>query len=246
MNAALEFVGASPEFVLEAIRDSHRHQCALDHEADPTAELTFGTTVAAWRDACDLVRTDLLGAALNEIWSVSLPAERWRAVLEPADRRTLRDVCTLIAANAKRVHIRQAGALGASCAKARAFLAVRALLLRAGANGAELRPLASVDDVARRFPEVFLGPISRLAPGRLPVARIRTPFMGAALGVTLAATVAAVALAWVAPSVAVWCALLAAVGSPLIWMASRIPPREVRFGAIVTFRDLAKVIAGTA
>ena len=57
---------ATPEFVLEVVRDSHRQQCAYDPEADPSAQLSFDTTVAQWRDACDLVGTKGLGVALDE------------------------------------------------------------------------------------------------------------------------------------------------------------------------------------
>jgi hypothetical protein len=68
---------ASPEFVLEVIRDTHRHQCAFDPEADSSATLSFETTVAAWRDACDLVSTDALGAALNEVWGITVTPPQW-------------------------------------------------------------------------------------------------------------------------------------------------------------------------
>jgi hypothetical protein len=133
---------ASPEFVLDVLRDNHRHQCAFDPEADPTAQLSFDTTVAEWRIACDLIGTKGLGEALNETWELTIPPDAWQAVLEPPKSRTLRDVCELISSRTQRTLVLKAGYLGASSRSAAAFLAVRSLLLRAGADPATVRPSA--------------------------------------------------------------------------------------------------------
>lgn len=75
---AVSTIAASPEFVLDVLRDSHRHQCASDPEADPDVQLTFGTTVAEWRNACDLLGTRNLGEAINEIWELTIPSDAWQ------------------------------------------------------------------------------------------------------------------------------------------------------------------------
>jgi hypothetical protein len=97
MDKAIEAAAASPDYVLEVLRESHRHQCSFDPEADPTVELSFGSSVAEWRNACDLLGTKKLAEALNDIWGLTIPSSDWQAVLEPARSRTLRDVCGLIA-----------------------------------------------------------------------------------------------------------------------------------------------------
>ena len=56
---------ATAEYVLDVIRDSHRQQSQIDAEADPDVDLTFETTVAEWRDACDLIGWQGLGQALD-------------------------------------------------------------------------------------------------------------------------------------------------------------------------------------
>jgi hypothetical protein len=255
MRDTSEVVPPSADFVLEAIRESHRHQCAYDPEANPSVELSPDSTVADWRNACDLVATDDLGAALNALWEINVSRDDWRAVLEPPKQRRLREVCRLIASNAQRSIIRPAGALGAACAAAGAYWAIRGMLLRAGADPAALRPSEPIPEVARRFPEVFLGPIARLAPGRLPTVSIRTPWYDASLavlGIGVAAMLAAQTLDWFGwigaglMAAMIWTGIaLLLTGFLCTWLTARLRPREVRFGDIRTFRDLAEVIGGT-
>jgi hypothetical protein len=83
MDRSIEAVPASPDYVLEVLRDSHRHQCSYDPEADPSVELSFGTRVAEWRNVCDLVGPKKLAEALNEIWGLAIAPAEWEAVLEP-------------------------------------------------------------------------------------------------------------------------------------------------------------------
>jgi hypothetical protein len=61
-------VAATPAYVLDVIRDQHRQQCGYDPMADSDAELTFETTIAEWRDACDLLDWRRLGRALDREW----------------------------------------------------------------------------------------------------------------------------------------------------------------------------------
>ena len=93
---------ATPAYILAVIQDAHRQQCQYDPEADPEAVLTPETTVAEWRDACDLVGWRKLGLACNQEWGIEVSKNEWREILEPADRKRLSDVCRLIAEHARR------------------------------------------------------------------------------------------------------------------------------------------------
>jgi hypothetical protein len=252
MGGATETVPASPDYVLEVLRDSHRHQCSYDPEADPSVELAFETSVAEWRNACDLVGTKKLAQALNEIWGLTIASSEWEAVLEPAKLRTVRDVCGLIASHAQQARVLSAGHFGASSRSAGAFLAIRSLLVRAGADPSAIRPSLPIAEVVRRFPQVFLGPISRLAPGRLPTVVIKTPAYNAALVTFGLAVIGLIGLSlarWFGfadlyPTVAAALAIVAALGYLGTWIAARsVGPSEVRFGTIRTFRDLSEAIA---
>lgn len=81
---------------LTVLRSQHRQQCLCDPEADPKTRLTLETTIAQWRAACDLVGWRQLATSLNEYWQTDIPLECWKAVLEPAEKRQLRDLCELL------------------------------------------------------------------------------------------------------------------------------------------------------
>lgn len=238
-------VPATPEYVLEVLQDMHRQQCQYDPETDPGAALSFDTTVAEWRDACDLLGWPELGHAYNKEWGIAGSDEDWRAVLVPAGQRRLADVCQLIAARVARPVIRPSRLLGSACAPAGAFLTIRSLLQEAGAPGAEIAPSTPLAPYTRRFAEVFLGPVSRLAPGALPPVRIQTPVYDAAIwGIHVAAVCLLVGACGGVHLLTVIGVVLFASAYALTWYAARcLLPASVEFGELRTFRDLAIVVA---
>ncbi len=226
----------TPEFVLEVIRDEHRQQCELDPEADPDAILTFKTTVAEWQQACDLIEPEPLGEALNSSWKIELPTSLWKAALTPNDERTLRDVCELIAAHAELGSATVPVIQGLESAPAGMFFAVREILEKGGADVTHIRPSSPLEPFSRE-PWLFLGPISRLAPGRLPLATFRQPLYNVALALFVVS--ALVALVVGGP------ALMLVVATYLVlWVVARFSiPRRVEFGNLKTFRELCEVLA---
>ena len=242
-NFLPQIVPATPEYVLSVIVDDHRQQSQYDPEADPDAVLTLDTTVAEWRNACDLVGWRGLGRALNDYWDIRCTDRQWETVLTPASQRTLRDVCSVIASHATRQVIRPVTLLGKPCDTAGAFLTVRSLLRQAGADVRPVRPSTPLAPYLRQHVEVFLGPISRLAPGALPPVEIRTPLYDRAV-IGFVASLVLIILGWL---VSPLCAALGAVSAgffyALVWVAAKSRPASVEFGGVQTFRDLAMVLA---
>jgi hypothetical protein len=236
---------ATPEYVLAVLRDMHRQQCQHDPEADAHAVLSFDTTVAEWRDACDLIEWRELGRGYNQIWGIACQDHEWRAVLEPPRVRRLADVCQLIAEHAARPVIRPSRMLGSTCAAAGAFLTIRSLLHEAGAPAGEIAPSTPLAPYTRRFAEVFLGPVARLAPGSLPPVRIRTPVYDVALwGMLVAAVCLLVGPCSGMHLLTVLGVLSFTLAYALTWYAARcLLPASVEFGELRTFRDLAIVVA---
>ena len=109
---------ATPEYVLAVLRDMHRQQCQHDPEADAHAVLSFDTTVAEWRDACDLLEWQQLGRGYNQFWGIACSDGESARVLEPPRFRRLADVCQLIASRAARPVIRPSRMSGSTCAPA--------------------------------------------------------------------------------------------------------------------------------
>ncbi len=232
--------------VLEIFRDMHRHDCSWDPEADPDIDLTFNSTIQEWRWACDLVGWKRLALAWNNYFKVEIPLSAWKAVLTPPKKRKLREVCDLIASHATVESVRVPALLGRECGPAGVLFAVRELLARDGADVENLRPSTLLSTYTKDHWGAIAGPISQLAPGRLPAIEISHPGYGFA-GTGFLCTFFFVAM------------LAAGNGDPLLWIpiflgtivfwliaghiARHSNPASVTFGDLKTIRDLCMVLA---
>ncbi len=237
---------ASPDYVLSVIRDFHRQQCEFDCAANPDATLTFDTTLDEWREACDLLPWRELGEGLNEIWGIAVSPTEWKAVLEPGQTKRLSDVCEFLAERVLRPEIRPADLLGRPCITAGAFLTIRSLLHRAGAEIDEIAPSTPLAPYTRRYARVFLTEISTLAPGALPPVKIFRSLYDLAVGCLPVGLVVLVAGCWAdVPTLTFAGAAIFALAYALSWVAACCTlPGSVTFGSLQTFRDLAVALSG--
>jgi hypothetical protein len=77
-RCSIEHQPATPEYVLAVIVDEHRQQSRWDPEAQPEAVLTMQSSIAQWREACDLLPWRKLGYVLNQSWSIDCSDEEWQ------------------------------------------------------------------------------------------------------------------------------------------------------------------------
>ena len=233
---------ASADYVMAVLRDAYRHAERLDPESEPDVDLTFTSTIGDWRQACDLLSWRPLGRALNKWFDMDLPDSAWRAVLDPSDKHTLREVCELIAAHAQRPVSRPARIAGVECKAAGTFLVLRTMLRHAGVPVADLRPSTPLESVARRQLGELLTTAGRLAPGVIPTPKLQhaRPFDAALilagcglLGLLVAGVFHASSL--ILPSTG-----LLVSGVAGTWLFRRLPLRAVAFGSVRTFRHLVE------
>jgi hypothetical protein len=243
MNARypIEWVPATPEYVLACFQEEWRQRAWLE-AAEPAAVErpwpTFETTIQAWREALDLVWWSPLGQSYNKSWGTRFSEWRWFSVLVPARQKTLRDVCHLLASQARRPRVPPAKLLGCACGSAGIFLAVRSLLSPAGAPPG-VRPSTPVGPFLKRWPKVFLREISRLAPGGLPFTcedgPLVTPIaLGSLAGVLLLLASCAVA----EPVLTIAGVILFGAG----WLGGLCYRGRLAFERVRTFRGLTGVI----
>ena len=240
--------------VLDILRDQHRHQFQHDPEADPDIDLTFDTTVADWRYACDLVGWRQLAMALNDYWDTRIPLRQWKAALVSPNKRTLRDVCELLATNAATEVVSVPTILGRPCGPAGVFFAVRELLARDGADISNLRPSTPLADYAIRHASTIAGPISELAPGALPPIKIVHPLYeqsSCLFFVCVIALMGSLAIVkwqpflWI-PVMIIWIPVMIVTAMSWAWgwyTARVIYPDSVTFGELRTFRELCVTLA---
>ncbi len=165
----VRWVPATPEYILAHLQEEWR-QCAVTGDPNEPASQppTFVTTVHEWRQELDLVWWSPLGHALNKEWNTKFSQRQWFGVLVPAREKTLRHVCNLLATAAQRPVFPRRKLLGCDGAAAGVFLAVRSILVQAGAPP-PLRPSTPLEPYLRNWPKVFCEQIARLAPGGLPL-----------------------------------------------------------------------------
>lgn len=234
-----------PDEALAVIRDSYRFAAALDPEAETGVDLTPGTTVAEWRQACDLVGTRALGRALNGWFRVTATDAEWRPVLEPSDQATLAEVCRLVAANgAERPVAPPARLAGGECAAAGAFLAIRALIAREGGDAAGLRPSTPLAALRGRELGPLVQAIGKLAPGLLPVPRAVSSRPWRMSGWLLGTSVLALPLASVVDAQWYPSACFAGIAAAMLGLAvsHRIWPERYEYAEPTTFGALARAV----
>ena len=238
---------ATPDYVLAIFNEVSRQQycgCWGSYQPD---ELSFDSTVQDLVEALEWFEWPEgpeFGRACNRFFRIDCSGAEWEAVSKPANEKRLAGVCELIARHARRQVIRPARLLGRTCTSAGAFLAIRSLLQEAGANAAEIAPSTLLAPYTRRYVMQFMGPISWLAPGALPIARIRQPLYDAGLLCYPVGGALAIIGSCSGPSLLMVAGCLMCIASiPLTWIAARcMLPSRVEFGELRTFRDLAKAI----
>jgi len=230
----------SPEKVFAILVDQHRHASVFDPEMDPTAILTFDTTVAEWRDACDLVSWQPLAKALNQEWGINVQVKEWKAVLEPAEQRTLRDVCGFISKHAHIHDLPDHAPLGGKCGTARAFLAIREILMSLGVPRDELQPSTLLAPYLDRFGGKFLSACIELSPGKLPTIAHRGRFHHACQLTGLIAFIVTVALGWLSNLILLSGLLLVILAFSISYLPHPLFRGRLEIPGVITLKDLAE------
>ncbi len=172
----LPMASVNAEFILRMLADLHRHQVQFDPEAEPDITLCASSTVADWRNACDLLSWRKLGRAINAKFGISATDTEWRAVLKPARRRALLGVCQFISERAKFPQLVPWGYFGASSLSASAFMSIRTALTEQGIDAVRIRPSTELAHFAALAPTTFAEFAARVAPRRLPTIRYEICF----------------------------------------------------------------------
>ncbi|MEP6663749.1 MAG: hypothetical protein ABJC04_08805 [Verrucomicrobiota bacterium] len=232
---------ATPEQILAIFQDSQRLEFPNENDV-----ISFETTINEWFDSADFLDWWTASKGLNEFFLTSFSKDEWRLAMKPEKQKTLRDVCNLLARDAKLPVLKESKFLGASCKTASAFFALRAQLQMSGVDAATLRPSARLDDFLRLHTQAMTNAILKLAPGRLP--KINTKLNLAHRFFAWTSLVCLIVLIlsklfslsfWTATSCAAL--LLSVIG---LVICSRFPPAKVEIKGLHTFADLSRLIAG--
>jgi hypothetical protein len=246
--------------VLAVLRDMHRH-CS-ENEGDYDSEVSYDTTVQAYclgEFAFDVVLAGFNpGEAWNEHFRVGFSKTDWDGVLKPYRTRTLRDVCAFLAGRARVAQMEPVTLFERPCLSAGIFLTIRTLLAHAGVDVRDLRPSSPLGPYLIDWYPVFLRDVAKMAPGTLPTLKIVNPlyesctcsFVCAMLLGCATCFLASLSVGtlwqWFFGPIAALCYVVGSVAYVGSWIAAKIPPKTVEFGALRDFRDLVRALAGDA
>lgn len=247
---ALERRQMTAEEVLAVFATRHRWQSEWDPEADSSAVLTFESTIAEWRDACDLLGWRPLGRALAEEFRVDIDQEEWRRVLTPPRQRTLRDVCDLLASRARALRTRPIRVLGRDCPEAGAYFGILRVLQQVGVPCALIHPSTHLAAYTRTYREAFVRDVSFLSSGTLPWREVPHRLCR----IAGCASICLFLLGWLPLYVGQWkgwpdtaCvgAWAIVIGCLGLFAAALPPPKAVVIEGVETFGDLARALCRT-
>lgn len=245
-------VPATPEYVLEVLRESVRLQVGWDVTFDsPVAELLCAYNDLAWPSV------GLLVGCMNATFGVEIPTREWEQEFHRIRGQTVRDVCEFLVPRLTRPVIRPWRYVGGECRPAGVFLTMRTILAGRGVDPDALTPSSPLLSVPFRDLDYLFGRLSLIAPGRVPPPRQR----GSLLGYHF---LGCVSVSWLLFGTMLGCIVLGlaassglplgvAIGSVMLltgiacgWVLHRIqrPPFvRTEWGGFRTFRDLAYAFA---
>jgi hypothetical protein len=244
---------ATPEYVLEVLRESVRLQVGWDL----TFDSSVGELLGAYNDLA-WPTIDLLARCMDNTFGVEIPTREWERGLRRVRSRTVRHVCEFLAPRLTRPLIRPWRHIGGECRSAGVFLTVRAILAGRGLDPATLTPSAPLLVVPYRHLDFLFWRLSLIAPGWLPPPRERGTILGhhllgclSGLWLLFGSVLGCVALGLAAADgralgMAVGAVMLftAAACGRVLWRVQHPPFVRTEWGEFRTFRDLAYTLAG--
>lgn len=155
----------TPTDILNILIEQHRISSKLDFEADPDAILTFDSTINYWRNAGDLLPWKPLSEFLNESFGISITETKWEETLTPSRKRTLREVCKLIAENCEYQDIKPIKILGNECLSASVFLTLKKYLKHRNVDVSHIKPSSLIAPYLEKYYSEMLEQIGIISKG---------------------------------------------------------------------------------
>ncbi len=135
----------SPEEVLAIFKEQHRLCTPLDPMGDPTYIIERDSPIDLWRASGDMLDWDYLADFLNQEFRVGIPTQDWKAAMLPEHKKTVWDVCVLLAQHAVKPDFHPVMRMGHECLSAGVFLTLKKNLKDKGVDVSDLRPSSKLD-----------------------------------------------------------------------------------------------------
>jgi len=232
-----------PEEILQIIQANYIQQQQVDDIVFKGQEFAFETTISDWRDICDLVDTSQLWKYLDDYFHLRADRDIWMTVLEPEDKKTLGDLCNLVADRAEKEIIGSVKLFGNDCKTAAIFKSLRRRLEDRGIDVSNFRPSSPLEPLVMKYGSVLVEEVNQLDPTVLPPIDYKTNWVYK-WGLRLLLTFIFVGIflayrnsnwAWLAGGICL-------IGYGMIWLGAWLNPKQASFENIRTVADLVRKI----
>jgi hypothetical protein len=233
----------NPTVILQIIHANYRQQQQYDDIVLKDQEFTFDTTIADWRNICDLVDTSELWKYLNYYFRLDLDRESWMTILEPEDKKTLGDLCNFISSHADKEIIRPTKLFGSNCETAAMFKSLIAKLKDRGVDIFDIRPSSQLEPLVKKYKSVLIEEINQIDPTVLPPVNYKTNWVYK-WGLRTFMTLLFVSF-FLAYKESKWAWLtggISLVGYIMTWIGAGLKPKQASFTDIHTVADLVRRI----
>lgn len=222
-------------------KEEHRLCSPLDIEADPSFDLQPTSTIHEWRAARDLLQWRQLAQFYNAEFKIEVSLEVWETAFEPEDKKTIQDVCDLIARYAKVEVIKPVRLLGQACLSSALFRSIKRSLEARGIDTSDLTPSSKIEPYLKNNFNDFLGYINRNFTGVIPEIKERKTTLGILAGSSMLVCILSFigALFWNRLFVVTIVSVLSAV--LLLYLSDKqFKAKEgmLTIPGVITFRDL--------
>jgi hypothetical protein len=257
-----EEVPATPEYVLEVLRDGYRF-CAIERK-EPEWALSFETPFSDFQN--DFLDHNFDAAwtclgrikGLCDLFRIECNCTEWESLCNRPNAHTILDVCNRISRQmVTRPGIKPWPHIDGDCLSAGAFLTVRAMLAQRGVDVRHLTPSSPLDEIAFDHWDALYWRLMLLHPGSLPIHNWKTSLASYVLSgiscLLLFCSVilifpAAIFLTLANPILGILGFVVLAgsvIGTWRLYQRSQRPPfTRIAWGPLHTFRDLSYALAG--
>lgn len=228
----------TPDEVLAIFKANYLQQQQFDPEVELGENLNFSTTIAEWRNICDLQEPFKLSDYFNYFFELDFPQDKWLSILLPEKLKTLGDVCGFISENATKPLIRPVKLFGSDCQTAAIFKHLMNRFALKGIDTKKIKPSSPLEPFAKNNLGLLTVETNKISPFTLPPVEYKANIfyrVGTSLFVigflTMIASIWLSNLIWII-------VLLFSSGILLCWIGSKFNPTKASFKGLDTFRDL--------
>lgn len=231
--------------IIEIINSIKEQYEKIDPSILANGNMDEKTTILEWMDNFDITEVNNLGKYINSWFMLNISESEWKQILEPVEIKTIFDVTEFIRLRGKTYEFKDYFAFGRACRTAGIFLTLKSVMQKKGINVEKIKPSTLISEITKENIHEFIETVNLLSPNKLPKIEIKLykiAYLGT-YGVGISVVMGIInSFAKNIELFTFTITILIASFLYSIFIAGKIPLKEVKMGEIKTVRDLVVAI----